>query len=229
MFINERPALVHMALQTRLLIVMRRRNQSRPRPRPPCRSRIPVRIMAIRALHRPLVHPVLRRHFKLPSYRRMALITKLRLLLRQQKLRRRRLMHRVAIRTNHIRLRMRRLPNPRPRNVLRVAPQARIQRLLRRKLRKRLYRRLPAFRRHMVAARAMATFAPRVLRHFLARSNRLKVRILIEVQPNVRMAHPAGRTSHKSVFFSRRHLCNYQKRQAQTQRDDEFHQEPQTV
>ena len=224
MFINKWPALIHMALQAGLLIVVRRRNQPRPRPRPPGRRHIAVRIMAIRTLHRTLIHPVLRRHRKLTPYRRMTLITKLRLLFRQQKLRRRRLVHRVAVRTNHIRPRMRRLPNPRPRNVLRMATQAGRQYLIRRKLRKRLNRRLPALRGHMVSTRSVATLTPRILRRFFTGSNRLKVRVLVEVQPHIRVARPAGCASHKGVLRTRgflrcRGLRHCQKWQTQAQRE----------
>lgn len=223
-----------MALQAGLLIVVRRGNQSRPRPRPPRRCHIAMRIVAIRALHRALIHPMLRRHRKLTPHRGMALITKLRLLLRQQKLRRRRLMHRVAVRTDHIRPRMRRLPDSRPRNVLRMATQAGPQNLIRRELRERLNCRLPALRGHMVPTRSVATLTARIFRRFFAGSNRLEMRVLVEVQPHIRVARPAGRASHKGVLSTRgflrsRGLRYRQKGQTQTQRQYMFHQGPQTV
>jgi len=99
---HERPALIHVTLQAGHFVVVRRSQHGSAGSGPESRRDRAVRIMAIRALHRALIHTMFHRHIELRPDRGMAGIAKLRLLFGQQELRRLGLVDGVAIRADHI-------------------------------------------------------------------------------------------------------------------------------
>src|SRR5215471_9075316 len=128
-----------------------------------------MRIVAIRALHEPLVHAMPGRHRKLRTLRGVAGETELVLLLRQQVLRCRRMVDRVTARAGHAVEGVLGAPNVGLAQVEGVTYQAGVEHLLRRHERKCarnggfaapcLYVLLPG---------SVASFAPRALRRLLA-------------------------------------------------------------
>ena len=93
----------------------------------------------------------------------------------------------MAIRANHVIERVGRALYIRPRQSLIVAAQAIPEHLFRLQLRKSNDRLLIAFALNVRLSRAMTALASRFLRRFLARGDALEMRILIELQPDVRM------------------------------------------
>ena len=82
---KQRSALIHVALQTRLFVIVRCAQQAGCAAIPPRSREASVRVMAIRALHNSFVDAVFDGHAELGANRLMASIAKFTLLLRQQK------------------------------------------------------------------------------------------------------------------------------------------------
>ena len=97
MFKNEGPALIDMALHAGFLVLEGVRHHAGSGAHAVGRSICAVWIMAIRTLHEAFVYPMLHRHRELCTHIRVAPITKIGLWLGQQLLRRRRLVHRMAV------------------------------------------------------------------------------------------------------------------------------------
>src|SRR3954462_10034346 len=93
---DERSALVGVTAQAGLLIGVLLEHAG-PRSGARRRSERAVRIVAIRALHESLVHPVLDRHVELRANIGMTGVTKIHLLLGQKELWRRSLVDRMAV------------------------------------------------------------------------------------------------------------------------------------
>src|ERR1019366_1584800 len=96
--------------------------------------------------------------------------------------------------------------NVRPRQIARMAPQARVQHLLR--IHQRKCPRdggLPAVRFQVLLGRTVTTFAARLLRGLFARRDALVMRILVEVHPHVGMAGFTGVTARKLGLCSGRY------------------------
>ena len=122
-------------------------------------------------------------------------------------------MNRMAVRANHVGIRMYRPPDICLANVFRMAFQTRVQRLLRREVGEGANRGFPAVRRHMRAPGSVAAFAAGMLRRFLPRCDRFIVRILIEVQPYVDVAGFADIAANIPIRGLRRCLSLQQQRQ----------------
>lgn len=155
-----------------------------------------MRIMAIRTGHKSLVHAMLERHRELRAHIRVTRVTQLRLALREQKFRNRRLMNRVAIRAHNIVQRVRGTADIRARNRLRMTVQAVIENLGRLQFRKRDDGGFAAMCGYMRAAGPVATLATGIRTGFVAGGNTLEVRIPIKVQPNVGVTGLTHRATH---------------------------------
>src|SRR5689334_16209078 len=189
--VQKRPALLHVALQTWFFVAQRLIGHTRPGSHAPGGSRSPVWIVAIRAGHEPFVHPVLERHRELRAHFAVASVTKCGLLLGQKKFRNGRLVDRMAARADHLVQGVLRAPDIGPAQRLGVASQAVVQNALGLELGEGDDCRLSAARLDVCFAWPMTTFAPGPLWSFLARSNALIVRILVERRRYVGMTRPA--------------------------------------
>ena len=194
---KERTALVCVALQARLFVALCLFHHSRAQSRAPRGRSRSVWIMAIRTLNNSFVDPVFERHGELRSHRGVAGIAEVRLLLRQQKLRCRCLMNGMATAADDVGQRMRGPADIGARKIFRVTGEAVVQDFFR------LHQRegvrngsLAAASLYVSLRRAVATFAACSRRRFGSRGNALVVRILVEVQPDVRVARLADRAAH---------------------------------
>ena len=194
---NERAALVCVAFQARLFVALCLFHHSWAQSNTPSRRNRSMGIMAIRTLDNAFVHPVLERHGELRSDRGVAGVTEVRLLLRQQKLRSRRLVNGMATAANHVGHRMRGAADIGARKIFRVTGEAVVQDFFRLHQRECVwYRRRTAASRDMCLRRAVATFAAGPCGRFGSRRDALVMRILVEVQPDVWVARFANRTAH---------------------------------
>ncbi len=96
MLIDERTALIYMALQARRIGIEGALRHAGVRDAAGGTGERPVRIVTIRTLHEAFVHPVMRGHLKLRADIRVAAVASLILFLGQQKLRRGRMMNGVT-------------------------------------------------------------------------------------------------------------------------------------
>jgi hypothetical protein len=186
-----------MALQARLLVQQSRIHHPRPVRHPVLRRKRPVRIVTIGAVHEALVYPVAGGHFKLRPDIRVAAVAKLRLLFRQQKLGSGGMVYRMATGTRHIVLSVFAPPDIGLVEVAGVARQAGLHHRLGRHQRKRPRDGgLAAPCLHVCPSRPVTPFAPRPLGTLLAGRDALIVRILVEVEPHIRMASLAHVAAH---------------------------------
>jgi hypothetical protein len=185
---HKRTPLFRVAFHTRLFVRQSLLDHARPFGIPPRGRKCAVRVMAIGANDHPFVDAVLERHGKLRTNVGMAAIAKLGLRAGQQKLRHRRFVNGMAIRTHHVVLAVRRPPDVRSGERLRVTAEAFIENLLWLELGKCNDRRLSAARRNVGAAGSVAALASGVLGFLLAGSKTLEVRILVKLRPDVGMA-----------------------------------------
>src|SRR5436190_23768315 len=179
MLVNERAALIDVALQARLFVPSGLIHHTRPGRHIPGRCERSMRIVAVRALHESLIDAMFERHRKLRPHGRVAAITDFALLLfRKQELRRGRAVNRMAVGTDDVALGMLATADISAGNGLAVAPQAGIQDFFGSKPRKCDGNRgLAASSIHMVLAGPMAALAAGVFGLLFARSNALIVGI----------------------------------------------------
>ena len=102
MFEEKRPALVGVALQTRLFVGKRLIDHAGSRAHTPGGSGRSVRIVAVRAGHYTFVHAVLRGHVELRPDGSVAAIAEVRLFLREESLGADRAMNRMTTRTHDV-------------------------------------------------------------------------------------------------------------------------------
>ena len=124
MFEQERATLVHMTLETGLLVIVRLVQHFRGLTHPEGRGEAAVRVMAVAALHKALVHPVLKRQIELRAHIGVTLVTSLGLALREQILWRSRIVNRMTASACDIVLRVFRTPDVGPAEFVCVAGQA---------------------------------------------------------------------------------------------------------
>jgi len=128
-------------------------------------------------------------------------VTKFRLPSREKKLRRRRMVNRVAVGANHIGPRVLGRPNVRARYVLRMALETRGLNLRRVQMRKSARKWFHSARFRVLRSRPVAPFAARFIRRFLPRSNRFEMGIpkkslryfRMAVRANLAPGEPASR------------------------------------
>lgn len=192
---RKRSSLIRVALQAGLFICQSLMNERRPGRHPPCRRERAVRVMAVRAIHEAFVHAMLERHGKIGAYVRMAAIAERRLLFRKQIFRCCGFVHGMARRTRYAVARVRRRMNIGAAQRIGMAAQAGVIRLLGRWPWKRNDGRFASVRFHMRRRRPVTPFASRILRLLLTASDAPKMRILVEIRPDVGMARFANRAS----------------------------------
>lgn len=154
-----------------------------------------MRVMAIGALNYTFVHAVLYRHVELRSDRTMAVVAKIRLRLRQQELRSGRAMNGMAVRADNVGQGVLGTPYLGPREILAVTREAIVEHLLRLQLGERDDGRFASASLNVRFTGTMAAFASGTFRWFRRRRNAFVVRVLIKVQPHVRVARPAHRAA----------------------------------
>ena len=108
-------------------------------------------------------------------------------------------MNGVALRARDIIQRVLRSPNVCSRKTLRMAAQAGVEDLAGSKLRECNNRRLPAMRGDMGLPWTMTSLAACIFRLLFAGSDALEMRVLIEPEPNIRVAGLTNHASHKPV------------------------------
>jgi len=217
--VDEGPALIGVAFQARFFISLLLIDHVGSHAHPPACREGPVGIVAIRALDGPFVYTMLERHRELRLHRRVAGITKLGLLPGEKKSRRLRIMNRVAIRADHVRLRVSTPADVGARKRLRVAAEAGVKRFLGSDFRECDDGRLAAVSLDVSLPRSMAAFAARVFRRFLAAGDAFVMRVAEELVPNRGMACFAGVTANvisatgnygqKKSGLSRSNECHY--------------------
>lgn len=162
-----------------------------------------MRIVAVRAIHESGIDRMLERHREVGPYIRVALVAELGLRFCQKKFRSLRLVNGMALGAHDAVQRVRRFVDVGPREALRMAAKADIENLRRAQVREGPDRRLSAVGCDVQLAGAVAALAAGVLRRFLARCDALKVRILEESKPYVRMAGLADHAAHIPVLLKR--------------------------
>ena len=192
---RKRSSLIRVALQAGLFICRRLMNERGPGRHPPRRRECAVRVVAVRTIHKSLVHAMLERHRKVRANIRMAAITERWLLFGEQVLRRCGFVHGMARRTRYAVARVRRRMNISAAQRIGMAAQAGVIRLLGRWPRKGNNRRLASVRFHMRGRWPMASFASRILRLLLTAGNTSKMRILVGIRPDIGMARFANGTA----------------------------------
>jgi hypothetical protein len=191
MFENKGAALIRVALQTGLFVIVRRSEQTGRAASPPRGREASVRIVAIRALHDAFVDAVFDGHAELRANRLVTPVAKFTLLLCQQKFSSRGMMDRVAICTNHISVSMLGPPDIRFRKIFGMAAKAGIDHLRRSHLRESANRCRAPSGRHMIAPRPMTSLATGLFGRILAGSYRFEMRVSVKVFINIGMAKPA--------------------------------------
>jgi hypothetical protein len=184
---DERPAFIGMALQTRLCVLQRLFHKRWPQSHPPSGRERTVWIVAVGALHESFVDAVLDRHGELRANRLVATITEIDLLLGQQKFGNRRLMDGVAVGTDDVRLGMLRTADIGAREIFRVAREAGIKHLGRLHERECPDGRFASTRFHMGFSWTVTAFTARAIRRLFAGDYALVVRVLEEIEPDVRV------------------------------------------
>lgn len=189
MFKQKRPALIGVTVQACFFGRVRLGHHARPHAHFPSGCLRSMRIVTIGALHETLIDAVLERHVELRPHIVVARVAEIGLSLREQELRRRRAVNRVAAGADDVVQGVGRSPDISAAHVLGMAGEAIVQDFARRHDRERVRDRelaTPCF--HVCLARAMATLAAGPLGWFLARRDALVVRIFIEIRPDIRVA-----------------------------------------
>lgn len=191
--VDKRPALVGMAFEARLFVAFLLIDQVGSRAHTPGRGKRAVRIVAIRTLDGTLIHPMLERHRELRLHRSVAGITKLTLLLlREQKSRSLRVVDRVAVGADDIRLRVRAPADIGARERLRMATEAGVESLFGPDFGKRDNGRLTAVCFDVGFPRSVAALAAGIFGRLFTAGDALVVRITKELVPNRSVAGLAG-------------------------------------
>ena len=191
------------ALEAGLLIRQSLIRHPRARSHAPRRGGRAVRVVAVAALHHALVHPVLERHIELRANRSMAFITEVGLRFGEQGFRCPGRVNRMAVGANHAVLRMCRTTNfgsrQSPSHGRKGSCQGPASAPARKMQRSSLSH--PA-RQH---APCPARDNPRSLlfRRFISAGDTFEMRVLVEVQPYVRMARTANIASNISRLHGR--------------------------
>jgi len=191
MFENKRSALIRVALQTRLFVIMRCIQQTGGAAISPRSCEASMWVVAIRALHNAFVDTVFDGHAELSANRLVAPIAKFALLLRQQKFCSRGMMDRVTVCADNIGVGMLRAPDVRLREVFRMAAKAGIDHLRGSHLRESANRCGASSGSQMIAPRPMTTLATGLLGRVLTRSYRLEMRIPVKIFINICVAQAA--------------------------------------
>lgn len=180
-----------MALETGLFITLRMLHHARPCTHTPARGRASVGIVAVRTLNDSFVDAMLKGHIELGTDGTVAVIAKLCLLLREETLLSLRSMNGVTGRADDIGLCMTGAPNLGTIEVPAVTAEAVIENLFRPKLGKRDDGVLPSTGLNVCFAGPMTAFASGVLRRSISCCQGPKMRILVEIEPHIRMAGTA--------------------------------------
>lgn len=204
MFEGERSPLVGVAADARLFSVVTRRGQAGPGSHAPRGRRSSVGIMTIGARHEALVDPVLEGHRELRLDRVVAAVAEIALCLGEQEFGRLRLVNRVAGRAHHFVFSVNRTPDLAARQILGVTLETCVE------LTPCIHQRegsgngpRPAAGLDMPLRGSMASLAAGTLRRLLARGDALVVRILVEIQPHVRVTRFTDVAPDESVRRSR--------------------------
>jgi len=197
--VNERPALIGVALQARFLIAICLIDHSRSRSHAPSRIEGSMRVVAIGALDHAFIDAVFIRHGELGANGRVAGVAKLCLLLGQQESRRRRFVNRVTRRADHVLLGMHAPANIRASKGLSVTAEAGVENPFRREFRKCDDRRFGAARLQVRAPRAVAAFASGIFGLVFSGREAHRVWIPIKVPPDVGVAGAADLGPNKTV------------------------------
>jgi hypothetical protein len=152
-------------------------------------------IVAVRATHEAFVHTVFEGHRKLSADRAVTAIAEIRLLFCEQELWNRRLVYGMTVGTDYIRGRMGTAPDVASGKFFSMAPQAFIDNLLRSGFRERENRGFAAASLNVRLAGAVTTLAAGLLRRRAAECDRFVVWVLVEVEPDIRMAGLADRAA----------------------------------
>ena len=193
MLINKRPALVDVTFQAGALIVERLLHHVRTLSHPPSGGEGAVGIVTVAALHETFIHAMFGGHFELSADTGVARIAEIVLLLGEQLLGRGGMVDGVTAGASHVVLGMLGALDIGLIEIFLVTRQAGLHGLLGRHQGKGPWDGgLAAPRRDMRAAGPMATFAAGAVRRFLAGSEGLKVRIPVEVLPDIRVASLAN-------------------------------------
>ncbi len=204
MFKRKWPAHSRMAFQASLFVNERLVHKLRARRHAPCGSEGSVRIVTIRALHEPFVHPVFERHRKLRADVGMAAIAKIRLRFGEKPFWRRCLVDGMAIRAANVTEGMRGPANIRAGNLFLVAGEARVDRRLRIQKRECDDRVLAAASLDMFLARSVTTFTTCFFKRLFSGGNALVVRIPEEAGPHIGMARLASSAADEPLLRHRR-------------------------
>jgi hypothetical protein len=194
MLIEEWSTFVGVALQTRLLVLQARIHQVGPPAHFPGRSICAVWIVAVRAAHKPLVHPVLEGLRKLCPNIVMTPVADVGLPFGEEIPVGIGLMNGMAGSADDVRLRVIAASNVGAVQILGVATETGIQDLIRRQIGECDDSLLAAFCIDMLLARSMAAFATGVLDRSIGGYVGLVVRVPKELQGDVRVTGPASGT-----------------------------------
>lgn len=199
MFKREWAALIDVALETSFFVSQSLIHQCRTRCHAPRRCKRAVRVVTITAGHKPFIDTVLKWHRKICSNIAVAPITKFRLGSGQQEFWAGRFVNGVALRANHVILRVSRAANVCTRERVDVASQACIKSLLRRQLREGHDGCPASMCLDMSASWTVAALATCVFRLFCSACNAFEVRIFVKVGPNIGMACFANHAADVSI------------------------------
>ena len=207
MLVEEWTALVDVALKTGLFIADGLIDHPRPARHVPGRRKGAMRVVTIRAFHRPLVDAMLEGHRKLSAYGGVTSVTEVALLGGFEQIARcGRMMNRVAICADDVSQRMFTSPDICARDRLRVATQARVQDFLRREFREGVGNSIfPTARCYVTGSRAVATLTANSWSGRRAGSNALVMRISEERNGDIGVACAAYLTS--NVLLSVNRAC----------------------
>jgi len=199
---DERASLIRMAFEARLFVGHDFLNEAWARRHPPSGSKGAVGIVAVRARHHAFLDAVFEGHRELHAHIGVALFTERGLGLLEQGANGPGAMNRMATRTCHAVQGMLGASDIRPRECLTVATEAGVQYAFRRKRGERNNRRFSPVIIEVIPPWTMAPLATRALRRFLAESDALEVRILVEGIPDHWMARLASVITDETVGFS---------------------------
>lgn len=196
MFKRERASLIGVAFETSFLVRQALFHEGRPPSHAPGGLESSVRIVTVRAAHKPFIDPVLEWHGEIRPNIPVARVTEFGLLLCQQRSWFSGLVDRVALRAGDTVQRMRRGMDVRAGQRIGVASQTRIDGLLGSQGKEGNDGRLPAVRGHMVSPGTVTTLAAGILRRLFPAGDASKMRILVKLEPDVRVACFANHASH---------------------------------
>ena len=195
-FIEEGPAFFGVAFQARLLVGERLVYQTGPRGHTPGGGERSVRIVAVGAIHETFVDAMLERHGELCANFAVAAVAEIGLFLREQEFRSRGFMDRMTAGTDDFVERVRGLANICPAQSLGVTSKAVGENILGGKLREGDDGCFAAVGVYVGFAGSVTAFASGSVRRLLTGCDALKVRVLVEDSPNIRMAGPACFAAH---------------------------------